>query len=85
MTSAIRTIAVAVLVGLTAPQFGGQAIPAGRVSTPTYTIIDLGTLCGTTSVAVGINENGQVVGAGDSIKVGSAPFAGSLALLQYVQ
>jgi len=63
MTSATRTIAVAVLVGLTAPEFGGQASPAGQPPTLTYNIIDLGTLSGTASCrASAINDFGKVVG-----------------------
>jgi len=66
MTTATRTIAVAVLVGLTAPEFGGQASPAWRPVTLTYNIIDLGTLGGGSSVALGINDKGQVVGSADT-------------------
>lgn len=33
---------------------------------PTYTIVDLGTLGGTSSVAYGINKNGDVVGGADT-------------------
>ncbi|MDO8632137.1 MAG: hypothetical protein Q7R41_16760 [Phycisphaerales bacterium] len=66
MTKATRTIAVAVLVGLTAPEFGGQAIPAGGPGILTYNIIDLGTLGGATSVALGVNDQGQVVGSADT-------------------
>jgi len=58
-------IAVAVLVGLAAPEFGGQTIPAGTSATPTYNIIDLGTLGGGSSVALGVNDMGQVVGSAD--------------------
>jgi len=66
MTSAIRPIAVAVLVVLTVPQFGGQAVPAKRRLNPTYNIIDLGTLGGATSTALGVNDKGQVVGSADT-------------------
>ena len=66
MTNGIRTIAVAILVGLAAPEFGGQAVPAGRLPTLTYNIIDLGTLGGFSSVALGVNDKGQVVGSADT-------------------
>jgi len=38
---------------------------AGRSATSTYTIFDLGTLGGATSVALGINDLGQVCGGAD--------------------
>lgn len=66
MTSAIRTIAVALLVGLAGPEFGGPAIPGGQPRAVTYNIIDLGTLGGVSSVALGVNDKAQVVGSADT-------------------
>jgi len=48
------------------PEFGGQASPGERPPTLTYNIRDLGTLGGGSSVALGVNDTGQVVGSADT-------------------
>ena len=42
-------------------------MPMSRPPGPAYVIIDLGTLGGLASVAVGINDSGQVVGGADTV------------------
>jgi len=42
------------------------AIPAAPQASPSYTVADLGTLGGVTTKGMGINEDGQIVGASQS-------------------
>lgn len=51
---------------IAARRVDGQVDSIGRPPTLTYSVIDLGTLGGSSSVALGVNDHGQVVGSADT-------------------
>lgn len=57
---------VAVLGFLACPEFGAPATSSQESTLTRYQIRDLGTLGGASSVALGVNERGQVVGSADT-------------------
>ncbi len=65
----IRGFRMVLVAGLLLPagaQVGPTALSSEHRPPITYNIVDLGTLVGLSSVALAINENGQVVGSADT-------------------
>lgn len=62
----VRTVFLGVMVLLAGGSFGPPVVSSQPQPPITYNIIDLGTLGGFSSVALAINENGQVVGSADT-------------------
>ncbi len=62
----VRTVALGFVLLVMGSEFAPRGVPAEEPEPLSYTITDLGTLGGWSSVALAVNRRGQVVGSADT-------------------